>query len=144
MHTLIATSHEHTGVDTLSKIFGWSEAIAETFTCTEVFSETLAGRCLRAAQAGTRADVRMEDACRGAKLVIFVLTKDFLSSSWCMDEMRWTLEERAADLAKDPSNKHLQPEILTVLPEDYPLEPPPCLFQRASYRSSGSKGTCAT
>lgn len=59
----------------------------------------------------------MEDACRGAKLVIFVLTKDFLSSSWCMDEMRWTLEERAADLARDPNNKHLQPEILTVLPE---------------------------
>ena len=50
----------------------------------------------------------MEDACRGAKLVIFVVTRQFLRSQWCMDELRWTLDQRQT------SGKGL-PEMLTVL-----------------------------
>ena len=52
---------------------------------------------------------RMEDACRGAKLVIFVVTRQFLRSRWCMDELRWTLDQRAL------SGGSGLPEMLAVL-----------------------------
>ncbi len=51
---------------------------------------------------------RMMKACCGASLVIFVVTRQFLSSQWCMDELRWTLQKR------ETSGGRL-PEMLTVL-----------------------------
>ena len=51
---------------------------------------------------------RMEDACRGARLVIFVVTREFLRSQWCMDELRWTLHQREISSGRVP-------EMLTVL-----------------------------
>ncbi len=52
--------------------------------------------------------VRMEAACRGAKLVIFVVTHDFLRSECCMDELRWALDQR------QQSGGRL-PEVLPVM-----------------------------
>ncbi len=57
---------------------------------------------------GQPSALRMEEACRGAKLVIFVVTREFLRSQWCMDELRWTLHQR------DISGGRM-PEMLTVL-----------------------------
>lgn len=48
----------------------------------------------RSIQLGQPSGRRMEEACRKAKLVIFVITRPFLSSKWCMDELKWAMEER--------------------------------------------------
>ncbi len=50
----------------------------------------------------------MKDTCCGAKLVIVVVTREFLRSQWCMDELRWTLQQR------EISEGQL-PELLPVL-----------------------------
>ncbi len=36
----------------------------------------------------------MEAACRRAKLVVFMITRDFLRREWCMLELRWALDQR--------------------------------------------------
>jgi len=57
---------------------------------------------------GQHSASRMKAACIGAKLVIFVVTHDFLRSSYCLDELRWVLGERE-------QRGGCLPEILTVL-----------------------------
>ncbi len=44
--------------------------------------------------AGGSSGPHMEAACRGAKLVIFLITRDFLQREWCMLELRWALDQR--------------------------------------------------
>jgi len=57
---------------------------------------------------GQAADMRMRAACQHAKLVIIVVTREFLRSSYCMDELRWALEQRR-------SSPQQLPMILPVL-----------------------------
>lgn len=45
-------------------------------------------------ETGQSSGPRMKAATQNAKLVIFVITREFLSSSYCMDELRWALEQR--------------------------------------------------
>ncbi len=45
---------------------------------------------------------RMKYACCGASLVIFVMTRQFLRSQWCMDELRWTLQQRETNGGRLP------------------------------------------
>ena len=40
---------------------------------------------------GDAADVEMEAALRSCSIVVFVLTHDFLRSSYCMEELHWAL-----------------------------------------------------
>lgn len=54
------------------------------------------------------ADSHIKVACQNAKLVIFVVTRDFLRSANCMNELRWALAQRSR------SNMQL-PEILPLL-----------------------------
>ncbi len=44
--------------------------------------------------AGGSSEPHMEAACRGAKLVIFLITRDFLQRERCMLELRWALDQR--------------------------------------------------
>lgn len=57
---------------------------------------------------GQPANIRIEAACRDAKLAIFVITRSFLCSQWCMDEVHWVLDQRERNTAN-------LPEILTIL-----------------------------
>lgn len=57
---------------------------------------------------GQVAGVCIKAACQTARLVIFVITREFLRSSYCMDELRWALEQR------EHSNFQ-QPMILPLL-----------------------------
>lgn len=61
---------------------------------------------------GQHATSRMKAACTGAMLVIFVVTHDFLRSSWCLDELRWALAEREKSGGRLPA----------ILPVLYPAE----------------------
>mmetsp|Transcript_12785 Transcript_12785/g.38532 ORF Transcript_12785/g.38532 Transcript_12785/m.38532 type:complete len:174 (-) Transcript_12785:3901-4422(-) len=56
---------------------------------------------------GALSGLRMEAACDGVKLVIFVLTPDFLSSPYCMDELMWALNRKR-------QGKGRLPELLPV------------------------------
>lgn len=53
-------------------------------------------------------DCSVRDPCISAKLVIFVVTRQFLQSTRCLDELRWALAQRE-------HGKGCLPEILTVL-----------------------------
>lgn len=66
-------------------------------------------------QAGQAAEARMKVACQTAKLVIFVVTREFLGSSYCMDELRWTLEQRQLSQQQGASG-----ELPMILPLMYP------------------------
>ena len=57
---------------------------------------------------GGSSGTHMEAACRGAKLVVFMITRDFLRREWCMLELRWTLSQR-----RSVGDRQL-PEILPV------------------------------
>lgn len=57
---------------------------------------------------GQQSDPRMKKACVNAKLVIFVITKEFLASSYCMDEVHWALGQHS-------KSKPKLPQIMTVL-----------------------------
>jgi len=57
---------------------------------------------------GQQAASRVKAACTGAKLVIFVLTGAFIRSTYCLEELRWTLACRKQSRGR-------LPEILTVL-----------------------------
>lgn len=61
----------------------------------------------RSIMRGEHSEARMQAACTGAKLMIFVVTCDFLRSIWCLKELRWALAKRAQGAQL--------PEILTVL-----------------------------
>jgi TIR domain len=64
------------------------------------------------------AEENMEAACRGAKLVVFVITRDFLRRRATMQELRWTLNQRQhskqAAMADGSSGAAL-PRMLTVM-----------------------------
>lgn len=62
---------------------------------------------------GQPSEQRMRAACQGATVAIVVLTRDFLRSAYCMEEVRWVLEERERS-STGPSKKAL-PELLVVL-----------------------------
>ncbi len=68
---------------------------------------------------GQPSEQRMMAACQGAKVAIVVLTRDFLSRAYCMEEVRWVLEQRESS-SKGPSKKAL-PELLVVLYPDSAL-----------------------
>lgn len=57
---------------------------------------------------GQQSEARMKAACFGAKLVIFVVDRHFLRSTWCLKELGWALD------ARKQSGGHL-PEIVTEL-----------------------------
>lgn len=57
---------------------------------------------------GQEAVSRMKAACYNAKLAIFVITRSFLASPYCMDEVRWALDARGRNGSK-------LPEVMTVL-----------------------------
>lgn len=57
---------------------------------------------------GELAASRIKAACTGAKLVIFVVTRAFIRSPDCLEELRWTLACRKQSRGRTP-------EILTVL-----------------------------
>lgn len=63
-------------------------------------------------QPGEEADPKMEGQLRGATLVVFLLTPDFLGSSFCMTELQWALEQREKDDSKTP-------KILPVFLKEY-------------------------
>lgn len=66
-------------------------------------------------RAGHGAEMRMKAACQNAKLVIFVVTREFLESSHCMDELRWTLEQQE----QNQQNESIR-ELPMILPLMYP------------------------
>ncbi len=47
--------------------------------------------------AGGSSGPHMEAACRQAKLVIFLITREFLQREWCMLELRWALDQRHSE-----------------------------------------------
>lgn len=57
---------------------------------------------------GQEAVPRMKAACYNAKLAVFVITRSFLGSPHCMNEVRWALDARK----RNGSNL---PEVMTVL-----------------------------
>lgn len=52
--------------------------------------------------AGGQSDRTMDATLRGSTLVVYVLTRNFLSSSYCMEELHWGLEQRAKFACRMP------------------------------------------
>eukprot|EP00208_Stichococcus_sp_RCC1054_P004684 CAMPEP_0206138148 /NCGR_PEP_ID=MMETSP1473-20131121/3105_1 /ASSEMBLY_ACC=CAM_ASM_001109 /TAXON_ID=1461547 /ORGANISM="Stichococcus sp, Strain RCC1054" /LENGTH=1759 /DNA_ID=CAMNT_0053531493 /DNA_START=839 /DNA_END=6118 /DNA_ORIENTATION=+ len=52
--------------------------------------------------AAEESDEAMQAQLRGATLVVFILTREFLTSKYCMEELHWALEQRDQSPSKTP------------------------------------------
>lgn len=81
--------------------------------------------------AGGTSPAPLEGPCRRAQVVVFVVTRQLLSSRGCMDELRWTMDQRARSAAGSghggSGGDSNSPRVLAVLHPTVPLR----LYSRA-------------
>lgn len=63
---------------------------------------------------GSDGDLVMQDACKNVKLFVFILTRDFLSRPFCMQELRWALDRKRHNTFNQQSGNSKLPELLPL------------------------------